>query len=147
PGVPGAGAARARLAGGALVVAGDIDDAGACLAALTRWLDRIARERLLPMLAEVAADVGVTYSSARVRHQKTRWGSCSAGRTISLNRSLVFLPEHLVRSLMLHELAHTRVLDHSARFWAKLARLDPSASEHRAQMRTAARFVPAWAEK
>jgi predicted metal-dependent hydrolase len=142
----GSGHAQARTHGSAIVVAGDIADAEACLAALTRWLDRTSRDLLLPMLAEVAASAGVEYASARIRHQRTRWGSCSARKTISLNRSLVFLPPHLVRALMLHELAHVAVMDHSERFWRHLGTLDPSYPEHRAALRDAARFVPAWAD-
>ena len=137
---------RASVDGSMLVVSGDVGDAEKCLGALRRWLDRTARERLLPLLAETAADAGLAYESARVRSQKTRWGSCSVHRTISLNRNLVFLPEHLVRSLMLHELAHTLVMDHSERFWTTLASYDPQARAHRVQMRDAHDFVPAWAE-
>ena len=81
-----------------------------------------------------------------MRRQRTRWGSCSSRRTISLNRNLVFLPEHLVRSLMLHELAHTLVMNHSERYWTALGDLDPEARSHRAQMRQAHRLVPAWAD-
>ena len=145
-GAEGSGRAQARTHGSALVVAGDVGDADACLAALSRWLDRTSRELLLPLLAEVAADAGIGYASARIRHQRTRWGSCSARKTISLNRSLVFLPEDLVRALMLHELAHVAVMDHSARFWNHLATLDPHFAEHRAALRDGARFVPAWAD-
>jgi predicted metal-dependent hydrolase len=136
----------ARSRDGAVVVSGRIDDAPGCLAALDRWLDRIARDRLLPLLDRTAAENGLAYAGARVRHQRTRWGSCSARRTISLNRNLVFLPPALVRSILLHELAHTRVLNHSARFWTLLEALDPDARAHRALMREAHDFVPAWAD-
>jgi predicted metal-dependent hydrolase len=141
-----AASVSARVAGTALVVSGRVADAPACLAALTRWLDREARAYLLPMLADVARECGLAYASARVRRQRSRWGSCSGRKTISLSRNLVFLPEHLVRSLMLHELAHTRVMNHSQRFWDEVVALDPAAHEHRAQMRSAARLVPPWAD-
>ncbi|NTU72061.1 MAG: DUF45 domain-containing protein [Coriobacteriia bacterium] len=144
--VSSASGCQARLAGGMLVVVGDIDDGEACLAALSRWLDRVARERLLPLLADVAAEVGLGYESARVRHVRSRWGSCSAKRTISLNRALVFMPPHLVGALMLHELAHTLVMNHSPKFHATLATLDPCAEEHRRQLKDAGRFLPPWAE-
>jgi hypothetical protein len=137
---------RARLEGGTLVLSGGVSDADACVGGLTRWLHRTAHDRLLPLLDVVAAESGITYAGARVRRQKTRWGSCSARKTISLNRNLIFLPEHLVRSLMLHELAHTLVLDHSARFWTTLERHDPNAQEHRRQMRAAGNLVPEWAD-
>lgn len=145
-GASGTSRCRARLDGGVLAVTGDVDDAEACLAALTRWLDRTARERLLPLLSEVSADAGLPYESARVRRVRSRWGSCSARRTISLSRNLVFLPPHLVRTLMLHELVHTLVMDHSPRFWATLSSYDPEAHEHRAEMKGAGRLVPPWAD-
>ena len=140
------GSVRARTDGAVLAVVGNVDDAEACLGALSRWLDRTARERLLPLLAEVAEETGVAYASARVRHVRSRWGSCSARATISLNRALVFVPAHLARSVLVHELAHTRVLDHSDRFWTELTRLDPDAREHRHQLKDAAKYVPPWAE-
>lgn len=142
----GAVGVRATVVGGALEVRGDIDDADACLAALSRWLDRTARDLLLPLLAHTSKESQVAYVSARVRRQRTRWGSCSSRGTISLNRGLVFLPEHLVTALMLHELAHTRVLNHSEHFWGVLAQLDPAYEMHRASLRDAARLVPAWAD-
>ena len=142
----GASGVRVIADGGVLEVRGHIDDAEACLAALSRWLDRASRDLLLPLLAQTAEHAEVAYASARVRRQRTRWGSCTSHSTISLNRTLVFLPEHLVRALMLHELAHTRVLDHSVRFWATLAGLDPAWEMHRVQLRDAAILVPAWAE-
>ena len=137
---------RVRADGPVLLVSGAIGDAEKCLSALTRWLDRTARDRLLPLLDEVSQAAGLPYESARVRRQRTRWGSCTSRKTISLNRSLVFLPEHLVRSLMLHELVHTKVMNHSARFWSALASVDAEASVNRAQMRDAHDYVPAWAD-
>ena len=142
----GAAGVRAIPVGGTLEVRGDINDAEACLAALSRWLDRTSRDLLLPHLALASAESNVPYASARVRRQRTRWGSCSSRGTISLNRGLVFLPEHLVTALMLHELAHTRVLNHSVRFWDVLAQLDPTYEMHRAALRDATRLVPAWAD-
>jgi predicted metal-dependent hydrolase len=137
---------KARTDGGAIAVTGNIDDGEACLAALSRWLDRTAREELLPMLAEVSAEVELPYAGARVRNVRSRWGSCSSRKTISLNRNLVFLPNHLVRTLMLHELAHTLVMDHSAKFWDTLAVYDRRAQINRSELKRAGQYVPPWAE-
>ena len=63
-----------------------------------------------------------------------------------LNRNLLFLPPELVDALILHELAHLRVMDHSARFWSLLATLDPRVLEHRARLKKAADLVPVWAD-
>ncbi len=137
---------RARHDGAALVLTGDVDDAAACLDALRRWRDRTARERLPHLLAEVSSACGIGYARVTVRGQRTRWGSCSSRGSISLNRNLVFLPEHLVRYVMLHELVHVREPNHSLRFWSLLATLHPGAGSARVEMRDAARYVPAWAE-
>lgn len=136
----------ARVEGCVLMVEGAIEDAEASLAALRRWLDREARSRLPALLAAESARTGLHPVRVRITSAKTRWGSCSARKTISLNRNLLFLPPELARALVLHELAHLRVLDHSARFWATLAELDPDALEHRAELKAGGEFVPAWAE-
>ena len=142
----GAGAAVARERGGVLAVSGP-DDAEARLAALRRWRDRTARA-LLPALAEeLAADTGLHPSRVSVRGQRTRWGSCSARGTVSLNHNLLFLPPHLVHYVIAHELAHVRHLDHSPRFWALVDSLVPSAAEARAELRAARHLVPAWADE
>ena len=73
-----------------------------------------------------------------------RWASCSASGTISLNRSLLFLPAALVDYVLLHELCHLRELNHSPRFWKLLEAAMPGSSALRVEMRGAWRFVPSW---
>jgi predicted metal-dependent hydrolase len=58
----------------------------------------------------------------------------------------LFLPADLVDHVLLHELAHTRHLNHSQRFWRLLARLDPDWRSHHARLRDARQCVPAWVE-
>jgi len=141
----GSSRARARTVDGRLVVTGP-EDSAARLEALRRWLDRTAREALPQRLADQAATHGLTYSRVRITKARSRWGSCSGSGSISLNRSLLFLPPPLGDALILHELAHTRVMDHSPRFWSLLATLDPQAERHRRALREAGRLVPAWAD-
>ncbi|MHB9004778.1 MAG: M48 family metallopeptidase [Coriobacteriia bacterium] len=135
----------ARTLGGCVVVAGATRDAEECLAALRRWRDRTAGERLPLLLEEVSSVTGLTYAGVSVRGQRTRWGSCSGARRISLNRNLVFLPEHLVRYVLVHELAHTRERNHGPGFWGLLDSLVPESAALRRQMRDAGLLVPAWA--
>ncbi len=61
-----------------------------------------------------------SYNRAGFRCQKTRWGSCSGKNNISLNVNIAFLPEELQDYILLHELVHTRVKNHSRKFWAEL---------------------------
>ena len=82
-----------------------------------------ARQKLTERLNFLAAKHGFTYNRVFIRDQKTRWGSCSHKNNISLNIKLLALPEELMDYVILHELAHTRVMNHSAAFWAELDKL------------------------
>ena len=114
--------------------------------ALRAWLAREARTALGARLETLARRHGLGYARLAVRGQRTRWGSCSSSGTISLNWKLVFLPPGLVDYVLLHELAHTRHLDHSNAFWALLERLCPDARALDAELRGAGSRVPPWLE-
>lgn len=111
---------------------------------LRAWLMNRARETLLPWLAAVSAELGLEYSGATVRRQRSRWGSCSARRRISLNCALLFLEPALVRHLFLHELAHTRHLNHSRAFWRFVATLEPEYESLERRLSESWCSVPAW---
>jgi predicted metal-dependent hydrolase len=140
------GAAVARERDGVLAVTGP-DDAAVRLDALRRWRDRTARAVLPALAGELAEETGIAPARITVRGQRTRWGSASARGTVSLNRNLLFLPPHLVRYVLAHELAHLRVLDHSPRFWGLLESMVHSAMEDRAELRGARQMVPVWADE
>ena len=79
-----------------------------------------AKKKLTNRLKQLAVQHGFTYKKVYIRNQKTRWGSCSHKNNISLNMKLVLLPDELVDYVILHELVHTRIHNHSKRFWAEL---------------------------
>lgn len=89
---------------------------------------------------------GFKYNKLVIRVQKTLWGSCTASGTISLNAKLAFLPVELLEAVMLHELCHTRVLNHSARFWAEVASCDPGYQQHNKALRQGEHYVPGWVD-
>ena len=115
-------------------------------AALAAWLKGETRRRLVPRLDALAEHHGLPYQRAAVRAQRTRWASCSARGTISLNFRLLFLPPTLAEHVLLHELAHTRHLNHSQSFWNLLARLDPDWRQHDTALRRAREWIPRWVE-
>lgn len=144
---PGATAGvRGTVRGETLTLAGGVADTAACFAAIRRAVARVARERLPLMLGSAEAETGWSATKVTVRRQRTRWGSCTSKGSISLNESLVFLPQHLVRYVMVHELAHTRRMDHSPRFWAHVQSHEVAWKERRRELREAWRHVPVWAE-
>lgn len=114
---------------------------------LRAWLHEKARYHLLPWLQTVSEACRLPYGGASIRAQKTRWGSCSARGHISLNRNLLFLPPHLVRYVLIHELCHTVHHNHSGRYWAAVARHAPDFSVLENELRQAARYIPRWASR
>ncbi|MDQ5972510.1 MAG: hypothetical protein QG553_669 [Patescibacteria group bacterium] len=76
-------------------------------------------EQLLPQrLKTLANQYDFSYNALSVRHLKSRWGSCSSKHDITLNYYLMQLPWELIDYVLVHELAHTRHLNHSSAFWA-----------------------------
>lgn len=93
-------------------------------------------ENLLPQrLSALAAHYGFTYASVSVRQLKTRWGSCDVRRHITLNIFLMQLPWELIDYVLVHELAHTEELNHSAAFWEIVGQCLPTHKQLRKQLR------------
>ncbi len=83
-------------------------------------------KRLLPSRLEtLAAQHGYEYNSVAVKQLKGRWGSCSEQKDIVLNCFLMQLPWELIDYVLLHELAHTRVMAHGPVFWDEMKRINP----------------------
>ncbi|HET7922095.1 MAG TPA: SprT family zinc-dependent metalloprotease [Gammaproteobacteria bacterium] len=121
-------------------------DESAVRRALRRWLAARARSVLVPRVERLARLTGSEYRKIQIRGQRSRWGSCSSNRTLSLNYKLLFLEPALVRYLIIHELSHLRVLDHSTRFWNVVAQFEPHWRRLDAALGESWREVPAWVE-
>jgi hypothetical protein len=113
-------------------------------AVLLRWLSGVAAEELRLRLDDASRATGIDYGRMHLRRQRTRWGSCSAAGTISLNVCLVFQRPEVVRYLLVHELCHRRHMNHSARFWDQVASHEPHWRALDAELLRGWRNVPAW---
>jgi predicted metal-dependent hydrolase len=89
------------------------------------WLQARAKRELPPRLLALAARFDLTVTHVSVRNQRARWGSCATGGRISLNWRLVQTPDAVRDYVLIHELMHLRQPNHSARFWALVARACP----------------------
>lgn len=112
--------------------------------ALRRWLLGRAEQVVSPQFTARAQAGGYRYAALRWRRQRTRWGSCSSRGVISLNLCGLFQPPQVLDYLFCHELAHTRHLNHSAAFWAEVARICPDWVIHDRALRAGWRRVPTW---
>jgi predicted metal-dependent hydrolase len=97
--------------------------------AIERHLRKLAARELPARVFELAAPHRLPVQRVTVRNQRSRWGSCSRRRTISLNWRLVQTPLFVRDYLVLHELAHLKEMNHSRRFWSEVERLCPAFRE------------------
>lgn len=98
---------------------------------LQAWLRKVIEEALRrnakvilpPRLYMLSQQHNLPYKSVKINSSSGRWGSCSARGSINLSYYLVLLPKHLIDYVLLHELSHTREMNHGERFWALLDKL------------------------
>lgn len=106
----------------------------------SREQGKIDRHEAIQVLAarldHLAKKHGFTFKRVVFRNQKTRWGSCSAKNIISLNIALIKLPRDLADYVLVHELLHTKIKNHSAAFWTELDRLTGDARQARTRLRS-----------
>lgn len=89
-----------------------------------------------------AARLGVQYAGFSLSSADTRWGSCTAQRTIRLNWKLMYFSLPLVDYVVAHELAHILEMNHSPRFWANVGRIYPQYEEAKQLLRKRAAELP-----
>ena len=113
---------------------------------LERDRDRIRIDPFFEISAAQAADVAalvqrlnaatlnVPIRRIRLRPMRTQWGSCSSHGDITLNTALLKLPSHLLEYVIIHELAHRNVKNHSRAFWNLVESAYPNAREARTEL-------------
>lgn len=72
-----------------------------------------------------AALLGVSYGTVTVRHQRTRWGSCTAKGNLNFNCLLMLAPPEVLDSVVVHELCHRKEMNHSKRFYREVLSVFP----------------------
>ena len=117
--------------------------------ALRLWCRKMAECFLPGLLETIARENAFSYGRMRVHDQKTRWGSCARmrgglGYSINLNWRAVLLPVDLASHLCLHELCHTRHMNHSQAFHQEMRRISPAADENERRLSGAIQSMPWW---
>ena len=72
-----------------------------------------------------AKKIGITYGRITIRNQRSRWGSCSAKGNLNFNCLLMLAPPEVLDSVVVHELCHGKVMNHSDKFYAEVLRVFP----------------------
>lgn len=103
---------------------------------------RTESERLLiPLTREAAKSYGFEVKSVQIKQLKSRWGSCNHKKEITLNAMLLTLPDELIEYVIIHELAHTRHLNHSKDFWQEVEAVLPRYKTYRKNLK---KFNSVW---
>lgn len=102
---------------------------------IIKALRREASQHLPARMAHAASTYGFTYNTIKFSHASSRWGSCSSQKTITLNIALMNLPYELIDYVIIHELSHTKHMNHSQEFWNTVAVCDPLYKQHRKMLK------------
>ncbi len=123
---------------------GDLRDRG-WQTMLRAWLIARAENVFQVWLKQLSEKTQLKYARLTVRLQKTRWGSCSRRGNISLNARLLFVAPDIATYVLLHELCHTKELNHSSRFWKLVEQFEPNWRQLDRALTDASRTLPRWA--
>ena len=135
----------ARSTGSDLILRGAVDEKKrSVVVAIRRWLARQAKQELVPRLEKLGVMHDLSFKKVTVRGQRTRWGSCSSRQTISINYQLLFLAPQLVNYVLIHELCHTRHLNHGAAFWRQVEQIEPDYRKLHQRLRRERGSLPGW---
>jgi predicted metal-dependent hydrolase len=96
------------------------------------FLMRAAQRELGAASRRYAGELGITFKRLTVRDQSSRWGSCSNSGVLSFSWRLIMAPPFVLDYLAAHEVAHLVELNHSARFWRLLRKLNPDCERAKA---------------
>lgn len=133
-----------------------IDELGICIYSnspkakyfqLQMFVHHFAKQHLVNQLEKVSVETGLEYNRVYIRNQKTRWGSCSRQKNINLNRNILFLSQEQMNYLLIHELCHTRFMNHSSQFWQLVEKHCRNYQMIDTSLRKAVNDVPIWAIK
>ncbi len=95
------------------------------------FLKKLAAETLSPLLEKMTETLGQQVEKVTIRDTKTRWGSCSGRKTISLNWRLILAPPEVAYYVCAHEAAHLIHMNHSKAFWKVVEDMCPTYKVHR----------------
>jgi predicted metal-dependent hydrolase len=111
---------------------------------LLGWLNALLQQEFQHRLQQLADTHNFEFDRLQIRRQRTRWGSCSSSGTISLNLCAAFLRPEALRYLMIHELCHTRYMNHSPNFWNLVQTCESGYKLLDKELSKAWRQVPSW---
>lgn len=106
------------------------------------WMKRQARSHFQARVQHFSPYLGVAVGKLSLSSARTRWGSASANGSVRLHWRLMHFDPAVIDYVVVHELAHLREMNHSARFWSLVESVMPDYQQHRQTLRRAS--MPEW---
>jgi predicted metal-dependent hydrolase len=100
-----------------------------------KWYRTQARKVLAERVPQLANRFGFQFQRLSVNGARTRWGSCGIRGSLNFSWRLVMAPEQVIDYVILHELAHLRIRNHSSQFWELVEKLMPEYRQARAWLK------------
>ena len=101
----------------------------------------IAKKILIPRTKLLADRLGIAVADVRINSARTRWGSCSSKKVINLSWKLIVADEELIDYVIVHELCHTKHMDHSKEFWQMVEQIIPDYERRRKALGDVSRIL------
>jgi len=105
------------------------------------WYRLQAYKVLPPLIHESAKQHGFAFKKISIKHQKSKWGSCSIDGSLNFNIKMLLTPDYVIEYLIIHELAHTREFHHGDKFWQLVEECCPNYLEAEKYLRTIGRIL------
>ena len=99
-------------------------------ARLIAFLKSFAKKHMIQRVKLISELFQFKYESISISSAKTCWGSCSANNKLHFTYKLIMCPEDVIDYIVLHELCHTKVKNHSAKFWSLVQSCNPHYKIH-----------------
>lgn len=94
-----------------------------------KWYRNIAKKHLTKRTEQLSKKLNFSFNKLYIREERNKWGNCSTEKNISLNWKLIKAPEFVIDYIIIHELLHTSVMNHTNKFWTLLKSYYPDYKE------------------
>jgi predicted metal-dependent hydrolase len=98
---------------------------------LEQWYRKQADALIRKKVQDISVQMGLVYNRVVIRGQRTRWGSCSCKKNLNFNWRIIMAPEPVIDYVIVHELSHLKLMNHSKKFWRLVEIYCPKWHEYR----------------
>lgn len=102
---------------------------------LENWYNQQTLDYVTSRLSYYARQVQVEPRAVKVRFYKSRWGSCRRNGDLQFNGILAMAPREVIDYVIVHELCHMRVFNHSPEYWRLVETIMPDYARQRAWLK------------